>query len=52
MFTLFVFLSALICEIYVIWVACEVKMRVTYIIAVLQGLNVIWQFIRLIGLLP
>ena len=48
----FCFILALICEIYIIDVAVETGSLIVCGLMVLQGLNVAWQFVRVLGLLP
>ena len=51
-FTLFGFIIALLAEIYIIGVTIKTKYGIMYIISTIQTLNVIWQFTRVLGLLP
>lgn len=52
MIKLFALILALIVEIWVIYVARETKSKLLIVFSIIQGLNVIWQFTRVIGILP
>jgi len=50
--TLFGFIFAVIVETYIIYNAIKHNSILLTIFAVIQGLNVIWQFLGVVGLLP
>jgi hypothetical protein len=49
---MFGFIFALLAEIFVVGVAIDTHATLMYVVVTIQGINVIWQFLRVLEILP